>query len=638
MSSLTALTDPGSLLFDTAYPRRAAARLYAAPQATLVARTLGEVESAVEAAEAALRDGLHVAGVLTYEAGAAFVDVPEAAALVREAEAAGPLVWLGCYERAETIAPENLERELEAAARAVGEITAPTLALPRAEYTDRIDAVRALIREGEVYQINFTLPLDFGYDGDPLALYAALRARQPVGYGALLNLPHRYVLSLSPELFFEQTGDRITARPMKGTAPRGATVAEDAEARRSLRADEKSRAENLMIVDLLRNDLAQVCAPGSVRVPDLFTVEPYATLLQMTSSVEGRLAEGAGFAGLMRALFPCGSVTGAPKRRAMRHIAALEGRPRGAYCGAIGFAEPTRRAVFSVAIRTLALRSDAASGTMGVGSGIVWDSDASDEYDECILKARFLTDLAESGKEGGDEGKTGSLRAQAQREGISAPLPGTRLIETMRWDSAGVIPLLDLHLARLARSAEALGFRCDLAAVRARIEEATASLPALLHRVRLLLGASGACEISATPLDLETSAAPLRVGFASERADASDWRLYHKTSERGLYERAYAEAQARGWDEAILLNARGEVTEGSRTNLFARRGAALLTPPLACGLLGGVHRAHLLATRTDIREARLTPDDLRRADALYLSNAVWGLREAVLVDSDVNLE
>ena len=583
---------PDSVLLDTAWPDATGAAtgalLFSAPERILRADTLAEVASVLEALDRETEAGGWVAGYLTYEAGYAFETI---APLEMQR---GPLAWFGVYRE-----PQRLtDPEVEAMFAEMGTytLTEPTFTLDRATYRDRIAQIKRDIRAGEVYQINFTAPFRFGFEGDPEGLYGTLRRRQRVGYGALLRSAEAWVLSRSPELFFSRNGDRITARPMKGTVHRGPTGDEDAAHARWLTADPKNQAENLMIVDLLRNDLSVVAEAGSVRVPKLFTAERYDTLWQMTSTVEARLRPGIGTAEVLRALFPCGSVTGAPKIRAMQRIHALEDGPRGVYCGAIGYAGPGGRAVFNVPIRTVVLRDGA--GTMGSGSGVVWDSDADAEYDECLLKARFLT---------------------------APPLPDFSLLETMRWEDG--VALLDLHLDRLRRAAAYFDFPYDATAVRTRIESAGAQQrePA---KLRLTLDRRGEVQIEATSLDDDPL--PLRrAGVFPEPVDASDPFLRHKTTHRPLYDRAFAWAQARGFDEALLTNERGEVTEGTRTNVFVRRGDSLVTPPLSAGGLGGVYRAHLLA-RGEAREEVVTVADLASADAVYLTNAVRGLNEVTV--------
>ena len=393
------LRQPGTVLLDGALADadtgRASAWLFSSPREILTAREPGEVGGLLDALDGALAAGFHVAGWLAYEAAYAlesgrFAPAPDA----------GLLGWFGVYGAPASAAPEDVDRALPESPIAFDVLEA---GLNRHEYMRRIGAVREHIREGDVYQINLTWPLRFHFGGDPLALYRALRARQPTPYGALIRTDEQDVLSVSPELFFRvqprsaEAGRTITARPMKGTAPRGASDGEDRRRADALTADPKNRAENLMIVDLLRNDLARVAEQGSVRVPRLFHAERYPTLTQMTSTVEADLRPDAGLADVFRALFPCGSVTGAPKLRAMELIRGLEAGPRGVYCGAIGYAAPGKdgslgSAAFSVPIRTAVLRpGDFPNGRYDVGSGVVWDSDAEGEWAECWLKAEVLT-------------------------------------------------------------------------------------------------------------------------------------------------------------------------------------------------------------------------------------------------------
>ena len=609
-----ALSQPGAVLLDTvrAGSEDRDSLLFTAPQRILEARTLDAVPGLLEALDAAVGEGAYVAGYLAYEAGYAFeAVVPEGRMPVSDR---WPLAWFGVYAAPEVLPPSVLTpRPSDGGVPSGEEAALPEhvrFSLEREAYLKNIAAIKAHIHAGDVYQINYTGAVTFDYDGPPFLLYQGLRRRQRVAYGAFLNLDaHRQVLSCSPELFFRRQGDRMVTRPMKGTVRRGRTYDEDEQLRAWLACDEKSRAENLMIVDLLRNDLSRCCVPGSVRVPALFTTERYETLFQMTSTVEGRLQEGIRYADLFRALFPCGSVTGAPKVRAMQIIHALEAHPRGPYCGAIGFIAPDRRAVFSVAIRTLTL--DEGRGAMGTGSGIVWDSDPGDEYEECLLKARFLTDM--------------QVPPAARRD--------FSLIETMRYD--GGLPLLDLHLARLQASALYFGFEYDDAAVRALIQERTARLgPGDRCKVRLLLAHDGRATLTMDALHEAVPREPVRLMRATPRVDPSDVFFYHKTTHRRLYEETYQAARQAGFDEAYFCNDRGEVTEGSRTNLFIRQGDRLLTPPISSGLLAGVYRQHLLATRPEASEQILYEDDLRTATAVYVCNAVWGLREAMLVDAE----
>ena len=455
-----------------------------------------------------------------------------------------------------------------------------------------VEQIRRWIADGDCYQINLTFPLAGRLYGHPLALYRRLRERQPVRYGAYLSVQQKTILSFSPELFFERCGDRVVTRPMKGTAPRGATPADDEASRLALLASDKERAENIMIVDLLRNDLGRLAAPGKVRVDSLCDAEAYPSLWQVVSTVCADLP-GATLFDLFRVLFPCGSITGAPKIRAMQRINELEVAPRGLYTGAMGWLAPGGDCRFNVAIRTLEVQSDR-HVRLGVGSGIVIDAVAEREYAECLLKASFLTGFD----------------------------PGFELIETLRLEQ-GSYPLLALHLQRLQSSAQALGFACDLPAITAALADCAMSRATGLGRVRLTLAHDGRYGISVAPLVDERG--PWSAVLAAERLDADDYLLRHKTSARSRYQRALAAlAEDPEVFDAIFLNTRGEVCEGARSNVFVERGGVLLTPALGCGLLPGVMRRHLLESGRAV-EAVLSVDDLRGGSAIYLANALRGL-------------
>lgn len=594
-------------MLDTARPHAPEDRswCFAGPQRVLTAEAPSDVPGLVEELEAVTDAGAYVAGYLAYEAGSAFVDLPG------PETTDAPVAWFGVYEAPQPVAPAAVDRGLQAV-EGTAQVTSPQFRVDRATYTEAIAAIRRHIESGDVYQTNYTAPVDFGLDGDPRVLYRRLRQRQRVPYGAYLNLGARRILSLSPELFFRREGDRVVTRPMKGTVRRGRTRAEDEALRETLAADSKNRAENLMIVDLLRNDLSVCCTPGSVAVPALYETEPYDTVTQMTSTVEGRLREGQGLASLLRALFPCGSVTGAPKRRAMRLIRDLEPVPRGVYCGAIGMAGP-ETAHFNVAIRTVVL--DGSDGRMGVGSGVVWDSEPDAEYGECRLKTQFLTPSA----------------ASAQ---ISDPDDDARLIETMRFDGVR-LPLLDQHVERLAESAAYFGYPFDEKRFRARVEGAVRGRdPETIWKVRATLDRWGRITVATAPLH-ERDDGPWRLTVADERIDRTDPLFYHKTTHRQVYDRALAAARADGFDEAILRNQEGEVTEGTYTNLFVREDDQLRTPPVDSGLLGGVYRDHVLNVQDEAREQVLTLDDLRAADAIFCCNALRGWTRAVLQEAPV---
>ncbi len=627
-------------------------QLFTAPLRVCVAFSIAEIPPLFAEVESAIAAGHFAAGFFSYECASCF----EPKAGTRAAPDGNPLAWFGIYEpsyvfdhatgKFEGAEPPELEQfrsrlpNAEAANRTPDPEIAAEFALSESEYTQRIAQIHEWIRAGDVYQLNFTGPMEFDAPGSAAALYARLRARQPVDYGAFLHCePGQRILSFSPELFFriDESGPhcggsregssrcgarRIVTRPMKGTARRGRTTREDREIAEWLANDPKNRSENVMIVDLVRNDLGRVAQTGSVKVEQLFAVERYPTLWQMTSTVSAELRPEAGFYDVFRALFPCGSVTGAPKVRATQLIAQLEDAPRGIYTGAIGFFS-SRQTVFNVAIRTLEL--DGARRIMGVGSGVVIDSDPATEYRECLLKAEFLT---------GPAHRTSS--PISENVPIVSQPDQFFLIETMLWD--GGYPLLEFHLDRLEDSALYFDFAYDRAAVRGALEDhartfadqklagAEASSPRSPRRVRLLFDAEGSARIDSEAL--LPPGDPNRIGrvcISNVRTDSADATLYHKTTQRPLYTLEHVRAKERGFDDVFFLNLRGEVTEGAISNIFIEKDGRWFTPRVECGLLAGVYRRHLLETRPEIEEHVLSLEDLRSADAIYLCNAVRGL-------------
>lgn len=566
--------------------------IYQTPVRIIRADAPAEAAPALEAIDAAVAAGLDAAGYFSFELG--YLLETRLAPLLPECRGV-PLLLFGIFERARPAPPATPVF-----------VPPPGAASPGADakgFEANVRRVLDLIAAGDVYQVNLTYGLDFELDGDPPALFEALLTSQSVPYPAIVNLGGPAILSLSPELFFEIAGGRIRARPMKGTAPRARTLDDDETAGRSLARDSKNRAENLMITDLLRNDLSKIARPGSVRVPALFTVETYRTLHTLTSTVEAELRPGTRPSDVVRALFPCGSVTGAPKIRAMEIIRELEAAPRGVYTGAIGVFRGDGSACFNVAIRTLTVEGTRAR--LGVGCGIVADSDPAAEVEEARLKARFLTGLP-------------------GRAADQAPLG---LIETLCHRPRGGFARLERHLARLAASAAYFAIPFDIAGARRALADQTRAF-AQAMRVRLLLSEDGSFEIAAEPL----AAGPRewRVAVSRHRIDSADIFRAHKTTRRGLYDEAFAEAKARGFDEILFLNERGELAEGSRTNVFLERGGIFLTPPISAGALPGCLRAELLCEGR-AREAVLMPDDLGTG-TLHVGNSLRGLVRAHLAD------
>ncbi|MEC5159961.1 MULTISPECIES: aminodeoxychorismate synthase component I [unclassified Janthinobacterium] len=606
-----------ALLDDaSAAPGGAASRLYTGHLATLSCADGAGWTTLLEQMQQALRQGRHAVVLCAYELGAHLMGMPARA----DADAA-PLARVLLFETCQRLSQAGVAAWLaaraaaeDAAAAAIGAAIAPAgIAAIRANVDQRefgaaLARIHDYIEAGDTYQVNYTYRLRFDAFGSPLALYTRLRARQPVPYGALVALPDGgAVLSLSPELFVRHQDGRLTARPMKGTAPAAAPgqAAENARRAAALAADPKNRAENLMIVDLLRNDIGRIAATGTVQVPALFEVQRYSSVLQMTSTVRATLRAGAGLAEIFRALYPCGSITGAPKRRTMEIIDELEPAARGLYTGAIGWFEPPPAGAgvgdfcLSVPIRTLALRAPAdgvRAGEMGVGAGIVYDSDAADEYAECQLKAGFLTGLTND----------------------------FELFESMHASRDGGCRHVGLHLARLAASARYFGFECDLARARATLDAACAALaPGLAFRLRLALTQNGALNLQSGALT--ALAEPVRLLLAEDATRADDLFLRHKTSVRARYDAAWRAAEAQGAFDTLFFNERGELTEGGRSNVFVKLDGRWHTPPLASGVLPGILRGVLLADPAwGASERVISRAELLAAPEIVVCNALRG--------------
>lgn len=585
---------PFILLDDARAEGASDARLYEDVRELVVARRADEVEAALAQIAATPGDW---AGYLAYEAGLALE--PRLAPLAAERTgAAGPLVWFARFGKVTPMASAEVERWLTANATGSGRLGPMGAAISSGGYARAFNLVQEAIRAGDIYQANLTFPLAGTWDGDPLAIYADVRRDARAGYGGVIWDGSHWHLSFSPELFFKLSGGEARVRPMKGTAPRGSTPEEDARFKADLSASVKDRAENLMIVDLMRNDLSRVSRPGSVRVEAPFAIETYPTVHQMVTTVRAELDSGQDVRSLLRAIFPCGSITGAPKIRAMEIIHQAERDARGLYCGSIGRIDPSGDAAFNVAIRTVRLSPDGRA-VMGVGSAVVADSAMIGEWRECVVKGNFL-------------------RLSAGH---------ADLIETMAFDPAKGIELLELHLERMKASALALGFSFDRHAVRNAIHALCFDLDKP-SKVRLVASKGGAHALDASampaPLERVTCAVlPLPVSDG-------DWRLRHKTTDRGFYEAGLAAAKKAGAGEALFLRDDGLLTEGTFTNLFVERDGKLLTPRADLGLLPGVLRRSLIEAGRAV-EADLTLDDL--AGGFLVGNALRGLIPARLLGS-----
>ncbi len=550
---------------------------FADPVAVLAAQSAAEVRAVLRAVEEAAAGGRWAAGYVTYEAAPAF----DPALRVRE-PLRGPLAWFALFERPQ-----------QSTSRPCGEARLSALGadLSRRDHERAVEAIRAALGGGAAYQVNLTFRMHGRFEGDPLALYQRLRAVQGRCCGALLQTGSRAIVSASPELFFQRRGDRLVTRPMKGTALRGRFAEEDDQAAAALARSEKDRAENVMITDLMRNDVGRVARTGTVRVADLFAVERYRTVLQMTSTVEGRLAPDMGLDAIFGALFPCGSVTGAPKPSAMALIAQLEQSARGIYCGAMGVVAPGGEASFNVAIRTLDLDLDTGEAIYGTGGGITWHSSPRAEWDEALAKAAILTE----------------------------PHSPFQLLETMRFEG-GACLRFERHLARLESSARHLGFRFDLPSIRLALERAGKAFPTEGRRLRLMLSQDGSAAAETAPLPPQAGE-PLPVALARTPVASRDWHLFHKTTRRGTYESRRSE-RPDAFD-VVLQNESGDLTELTIGNLIAEIGGERITPPREAGLLPGVFRGELLE-RGEIRERPLRASDLQKAGRLWLVNSLRG--------------
>lgn len=564
----------------------------------IVAHRLEEVKEALTKAEEAAAAGSWVAGYVAYEAAPAF----DPAYQVHERSAEDlhhwlPLVWFGVFsDRRDEIgvAPTS-------GSYALGEWLSQTT---RDDYDEAIGRIREHIRQGDTYQVNYTMRLRAPFSGDPMSFYHDLCAAQSGGYGAYLDTGRYRILSASPELFFERQGGRLIARPMKGTAPRGRWPSEDVALRDELKRSIKDRAENVMIVDLLRNDIGRIAEFGSVEVESLFEAERYDTVWQLTSTIAAEIPPEVGLVETFGALFPCGSITGAPKVRTMEIISENETQPRGVYCGALGYLAPPGSEgpdmAFAVPIRTVVLDLMDGEAEYGVGGGIVYDSSAANEYQEAAVKARVLT------------------RSRSPFQ----------LLETMLWDPTHGIRHLDLHLDRLASSAAYFGYPLDVAAIRLAVADVHGSEPT---RLRLLVDRAGRLTIERRPIG-SASDRPYVVRLDSEPVDTTDPFLFHKTTMRSTYD----DRRVRNpdVDDVILVNDLGEITESTIANVLVLIDGQWVTPPIESGCLAGVGRQLLLDSGA-VLERTVTIDEFMLAKSVELVNSVRG-RWQVRVDvSDV---
>lgn len=556
-----------------------------------------------------LTQGLYLAGYFAYECGYYFEKIAQTATYDE------PIAWFGVYRQPIIFDhrtgsfdfPEGVKNHLKNGPSdncllADFKLDQFRFSISEPEYLKKINQIKNYILAGDTYQINFTGKYNFDFRGSILALYNSLKNKQSVSYGALINSGSRDILCFSPELFFRLNNGKIIVKPMKGTAKRGKTYHEDLDIQEWLRNDPKNQAENLMIVDLLRNDLGRIAEIGSVSVPEMFAVEKYPTLFQMTSTIEAKVRPEVNYYEIFQSIFPCGSVTGAPKIRSMQIINELETNHRGIYTGAVGYFSPQNEAVFNVVIRTLKING--VQGEMGIGSGIVYDSMPQTEYEECQLKAFFLiTEFQEF-----------------------------ELIETILWDND--YHLLEYHLERLGLSAKYFDYPLEVESLIVLLRQNSRLLKkGTKYKVRLKLSRQGELTFENNIIEVQSQPVSPLITLSDQKTNSNNLFLYHKTTNRHFYNQTLQEAIKAGFTDVIFTNEKNQVTEGAISNIFIEKNGLLITPPMECGLLNGVYRRYLLKEKPNTVEKVITIPDLKSAGAIYICNAIRGLRKVNLVSN-----
>lgn len=537
--------------------------------------TLHSIENAV------IERQLYAVGFVTYEASRAIDEAMTTHAPNQ------PLAWFGLYEKATPFQWDDFQVDT-AQNYTMGEWHPD---ITEADFSAAIDTIKAAIARGETYQVNYTFRLHATFSGCVRAFFSALQQAQMGAYGAFVDLGDMVICSASPELFFALDGDQVNCCPMKGTAPRGLTWEDDQDQIGWLAQSSKNQAENVMIVDMIRNDLGQIAEIGTVKVSDLFDITRYPTVLQMTSTVQAKTSRP--WADIMTRLFPCASITGAPKIKTMQLIRDLESTPRGVYTGAIGYLAPDRKSQFNVAIRTVVIDRANKMATYGTGGGITWDSDAADEYAEAIIKT-----------------------------GVLQPRPTFHLIETVLWRPESGLWLLDAHLDRLETTAAYFRFIFNRDMLRQKLKKITVVGDNTENKVRILLFADGTVKIESEPLvAISHISSPPMIGFAHDPIDRSNLFLYHKTSQRDVYK--IARASRPSCQHVLLWNDKHEVTEATYANIIFEIDGQLVTPALSSGLLAGVLRRKLLADGV-ISERVIMKHEVYDATRLWLINSVRG--------------
>ncbi|MCT1904319.1 aminodeoxychorismate synthase component I [Oceanobacillus sojae] len=572
------MMDNTKMIFDFSFEEEAGVRrIFEKPAEILIANTHAEVSNVFEQMEIYQQRGYYLAGYISYEAAAAFDQN-----LTTHRKGSLPLIMMGAFKRME------LESVHPAANRAYPSVNWQ-MTTEKQQYQQDIGSIKAAIAEGDTYQVNYTVRMKADRPVDADLLYEQLSGAQQANYCAHLQMGNYQIVSASPELFFERRKQSIRTKPMKGTMKRGRTPEEDIQNKRMLSESEKDRAENLMIVDLLRNDLSKIAVPGSVQVPKLFEIEEYPTVYQMTSTVTAELKESLSDFDIFKALFPCGSITGAPKQSTMRIIKQLEDSPREIYCGSIGFITPDQEALFNVAIRT-AWMENGKTPVYGAGGGITWDSSVEAEYEEALAKAAIL----------------------------KGAFPAFQLLETMKYDGTQ-IPRLNRHLARLERAANQFQYPYSIKKIEQQLKEQMKKYSGV-HRVRLLLKQDGKIDITFTQHS-EDPISVRKVSLASAPINRKDIFYYYKTTNRQIYN-VFREQENTSFD-VLLWNEEEQLTEFTIGNLVVKQQGEYYTPPVSSGLLAGTYREELLE-RGKIKEKIIWKKDIPSFEEVWLVNSLRG--------------
>jgi para-aminobenzoate synthetase / 4-amino-4-deoxychorismate lyase len=565
----------------------------------IVCTDVSQIDESLNRIEKAVSEGYFAAGFLSYELGYHFLDIPF------KHKSDFPLICFGIFNSVKKLSLPKLLNIMSTQTEPYSfNISRGSFSTPQEEYLQNIKTIKTHLENGNTYQVNNTFRYNFNFAGSILKLFLDLHQSQPVPYGSIVDFGKWNILSLSPELFFQLSDNKMLVRPMKGTIARGATPEEDLANRETLAASSKDRAENIMIVDLLRNDLGKISVPGSVKPEGIFTIEEYNTLFQMTSTITSELKKDISWKEIFTGMFPSGSVTGAPKKRTMEIIQQIENDPRDIYTGSIGYITPSKQALFNVSIRTILIDKDSSKGTLGIGSGVVHDSNPEKEYEECLLKGSFLTKFENSSN--------------------------FSLIETMLWEDGDYF-LLKEHMNRLEKSSKHLGFNFNSKNILKALNDKTDSFDAdEKYRVRLLLSRNGEITVQSAPAD-PLPEEPVKITISTRKIDRYNSLFQHKTSNRSLYNDEFKKCKDEGYFEVLFSNRAGEITEGAISNVIIKVSDRYYTSPPTCGLLPGVYREYLLKNDSfPLEEKALHLEDLENADEIYITNSVMKMVKACL--------